>query len=211
MRLRVRVALGLVAVGALVPYVVSSEKMTKLFEVIGDLVATQDIDTVRRAFFNDPSIGIRLQNWQVALDHWRQQPLFGDGLGAFLGYVRIYDQAGTPDGWYIRTLAETGLFGLLTFMLIIGCMLWSLMRAYQHLEAGLHRAIVYAAALALLAATTNALLIDTFVSYKIMGAFWMVMAVGTRIAASRANPVTADATNGGLNSPMGSPLLEGAE
>jgi O-antigen ligase len=212
MRLRVRVAIGLVAIGAAVPYVVSSEKMTRLFEVVRELASTQDIETVNRAFFNDPSINIRLQNWQMALEHWRERPLFGDGLGAFLGYVKIYDITGTPDGWYIRTLAETGLLGLLTFMLIVGYLLWSLMRGYQQLTQPLHRAIVYAAALALLAATTNALLIDTFVSYKIMGAFWMVMAVGTRVATARPQTAQAAASVGGFDpSPLGPPLLEGAE
>ena len=185
LRLRLKVAAGLIAVAAVVPYAVSSEKMTRLFETLGEFFSTFDIETLRRAFFNDPSIGIRLTNWQMALERWRQQPLIGDGLGAFLSYVKIYDQQGTPDGWYIRTLAETGLLGLFTFMLIIGGLLWTLLSARKQFDRPLPRAIVYAAALALVAATTNALLIDTFVSYKIMGVFWMLMAVATRLAAEQ--------------------------
>jgi hypothetical protein len=43
--------------------------------------------------------------------------------------------------------------------------------------------MVYGAALAVVAASISAMLVDTFVSYKIMGVFWMMVAVGTRVAA----------------------------
>lgn len=185
LRLRVKVAVGLLAVAGVVPYVISSEKMVRLFDLLGQFLTTRDVATVQRAFFDDPSILIRLQNWQVALEHWRASPLLGDGLGAFLQYVRIYDMQGTPDGWYIRMLAEVGIVGLLAFVLVIGALLWTLLTAYREIEEPLARAIVYAAALAVIATATDALLIDTFVSYKIMGVFWMVMAVGTHVAARR--------------------------
>ena len=203
MRLRLKVAAGLVAVAAIVPYVISSEKMTRLFEVVGEFLSSGDIETIRRAFFNDPSIGIRLTNWQMALERWRQQPLIGDGLGAFLSYVKIYDQQGTPDGWYIRMLAEVGLVGLMAFVMTIGCLLWTLLTAYRTIDEPLPRAIVYAAALTVIATATDALLLDTFVSYKIMGVFWMVMAVGTQVAALRPRPGDARAM---LRAPALAPL-----
>ena len=182
LRLRVKVAVGLLGVAAALPYVISSEKMARLFDLIGEMLTTMDPATVQRAFFNDPSIGIRLRNWQAALERWRASPLLGDGLGAFLQYVRIYDMQGTPDGWYIRMLAEVGLVGLLAFVMTIGCLLWTLLTAYRRVTEPLPRAIVYAAALVVIATATDALLIDAFVSYKIMGVFWMIVAVGTRVA-----------------------------
>lgn len=208
LRLRVKTALGLVGVAAAVPYLISSKKMARLFDLLGEALTTMDVATVQRAFFDDPSIGMRLQNWTVALEHWRRSPLLGDGLGAFLEYVRIYDKPGTPDGWYIRMLAELGIVGLLAFVLMIGCLLWVLLRAYREIEEPLPRAIVYAAALTVIATATDALLIDTFVSYKIMGVFWMVMAVGTHVAARR--PRTDDAS-ARLRAPrLTSPVAGGA-
>lgn len=191
LRLRLKVAFGLIGIAAALPYLINSEKMARLFDVIGAVVSTMDPGAVQRAFFSDPSIGIRLRNWQIALERWRDAPLLGDGLGAYLQYVRIYNLQGSPDGWYVRMLAEVGLLGLLAFVMTIGCLLWVLLTAYRELDQPLSRAIVYAAALAVIATSTNALLIDTFVSYKIMGVFWMVMAAGTRVAASR--PTTAEA------------------
>jgi O-antigen ligase len=208
LRLRVKVALGILGVAAALPYLVSSKKMARLFDAIGEIVTSMDPATVQRTFFNDPSIEMRLRNWQVALERWRDSPLLGDGLGAFLQYVRIYDMQGTPDGWYIRMLAEVGLVGLLAFVMTIGCLLWVLLGAYQHLEAPLPRAIVYAAALTVIATATDALLIDAFVSYKIMGVFWMVMAVGTLVAVRR--PRAGEAPAPMLAPPLGSPLPGGA-
>jgi hypothetical protein len=48
---------------------------------------------------------------------------------------------------------------------------------------------VYGAALGVIAMLVNALLIDSFVSYKIMGMFWMIVGVGTRVAAEGHAPV----------------------
>jgi hypothetical protein len=44
---------------------------------------------------------------------------------------------------------------------------------------------VYGAALAVVAASVSAVLVDTFVSYKIMGVFWMIAGIGARLAAEQ--------------------------
>jgi len=155
LRLRVKIAFALLGVAAAMPYLISSEKMVRLFDVLTEFLTTRNVATVQQAFFTDPSILIRLQNWQVALEHWRASPLLGDGLGAFLQYVRIYDMQGTPDGWYIRMLAEVGIVGLLAFVMTIGCLLWTLLMAYRQIDEPLSRAIVYAAALTVIATATR--------------------------------------------------------
>jgi O-antigen ligase len=183
LRLRWQVALGLLVVGSATPYLINSRKMEGLLNIAIALATSFSPDTLEQSFLSDPSIGLRLRNWQMALDRWAERPLVGDGLGAYLQFVRIYDQPGTPDGWYVRLLSESGLLGLLAFVLLIGGMIWMLLRAYASETAPLRRAIVYGAALAVIATSAHALLIDSFVSYKIMGVFWMIVAVGTRVAA----------------------------
>ena len=125
---------------------------------------------------------MRLRNWTLAIDRWSTHLFAGEGLGSYLRYTTQYNEPGTPDGWYIRLLAESGLLGLLAFMLLVGGLLWTLFRAYVRETRPLHRAIVYGAALGVIAMLVNAFLIDSFVSYKIMGVFWMIVGVGTRIA-----------------------------
>ena len=184
-RLRWQVAFGLVSAGWLAPYLVSSQKMERMLNAIALLLGSFSVDTVQQAMFSDPSIAMRLRNWNLAVEHWSARPLTGDGLGSYLRYSEQYNQAGSPDGWYVRLLAESGLLGLLAFMMLTGGLLWMLLQAYAKETRPLPRAIVYGAALSVVAMLVNALLIDSFVSYKIMGAFWMVVGVGTRTSAGR--------------------------
>jgi hypothetical protein len=60
---------------------------------------------------------------------------------------------------------------------------------------------VYGAALGVIAMLVNALLIDSFVSYKIMGMFWMIVGVGTRVAAEGHEPVPVADAAPSLGSP----------
>jgi O-antigen ligase len=81
-------------------------------------------------------------------------------------------------------LADTGVVGLVSFVLLIGALIWLLARRVRVETEPLRRAMVYAAALAVTAASLSAVLVDTFVSYKIMGVFWTIVACGTRVAAA---------------------------
>ena len=82
-----------------------------------------------------------------------------------------------------RLLAESGLLGLLAFVMLAGGLLWMLLWTYSQDRRPLPRAIVYGAALTVVAVSASAVLVDTFVAYKIMGVFWMIVGVGTRVAA----------------------------
>ena len=182
-RVRWRSALALGALGAAAPFVIDSKKMMGLIDAAVAIMMSLNFEIVQRAFATDPSLALRLRNWRLAVDHWVLRPLVGDGLGGYLRYTQQYGMPGTPDGWYIRVLADTGLIGLLAFVLLMAALLWTLLRAFQLETQPLRRAIVYGAALALVATSVSAILVDTFVSYKIMGVFWMIIGVGTRIAA----------------------------
>lgn len=184
-RLRWQVVVAGIVAAASAPYLVSSKKMENMLNILSALFISGNLDSARDAFYADPSIGMRLRNWEAAAERWSEHPLTGEGLGSYLQYTEQYNQPGTPDGWYIRLLAESGLLGLLAFMLLVGGLLWTLFRAYVHETEPLPRAIVYGAALSVIAMLVNALLIDSFVSYKIMGVFWMIVGVGTRVAAEQ--------------------------
>ncbi len=171
---------------AAAPYVIKSKKMLTLVTGIVALVTTLKVDVIRQAFATDPSLALRLRNWRLAIEHWLARPFFGDGLGGYQSYARQYDQPSPVDGWYVRMLADTGVFGFTAFMLLMAALVWTLAAAVRAEVDPLRRAMVYGAALAVVAALINAVLVDMFVSYKIMGVFWMMVAVGTRVAAEPA-------------------------
>ncbi|HMF94607.1 MAG TPA: O-antigen ligase family protein [Vicinamibacterales bacterium] len=177
-------AIGAAAIAA--PYLVRSRKMLTLVSGVVALVTTFKLDVIRQAFATDPSLALRLRNWSFAIDHWRARPWAGDGLGGYLSYTRQYDLPASPDGWYIRVLADTGVLGLAAFLLLIGALAWVLFAGVRRETVAMRRAIVYAAALAVVAASVSAVLVDTFVSYKIMGMFWTIVACGTRVTAREA-------------------------
>ncbi|HJZ78032.1 MAG TPA: O-antigen ligase family protein [Vicinamibacterales bacterium] len=174
-------AIGTAAVAA--PYLVRSRKMLTLVSGVVALMTTFKLDVIRQAFATDPSLALRLRNWSFAMDHWRARPWVGDGLGGYLSYTRQYDLPASPDGWYVRVLADSGVLGLSAFLLLIGALAWVLFDGARRETDAMRRAIVYAAALAVIAASVSAVLVDTFVSYKIMGMFWTLVACGTRVTA----------------------------
>jgi O-antigen ligase/polysaccharide polymerase Wzy-like membrane protein len=177
---------GLAALAAAAPYVIRSRKMLTLVSAFVALMTTRNVDVIRQAFATDPSLALRLQNWRLALEHWAARPLVGDGLGGYLAYARQYDLPASPDGWYVRVLADTGVAGFVAFTLLVGALVWVLGRRVAVEVDPVRRAIVYGAALAVIAASISAFLVDAFVSYKIMGAFWTIVACGTRVAADDA-------------------------
>jgi O-antigen ligase len=184
LRARWWAALAMAALGAAAaPLLLRSAKMRRLVAGVVAIATTFDLGVVRQVIAGDPSLALRTRNWRLALEHWTARPLFGEGLGGYLSYTRQYDLPGSTDGWYLRVLADSGVVGLVAFLLLIAALVWVLARRVGLETDPLRRAIVYAAALAVTAASVSALLVDTFVSYKIMGAFWTIVACGTRVAA----------------------------
>ena len=67
----------------------------------------------------------RLITYQDAIAAWKESPLFGIGLGNYGPYVDNYPLNAPEDGWkvvnneYLEILAETGLIGLVAFLLFI--------------------------------------------------------------------------------------------
>jgi hypothetical protein len=182
-RLRWWAVVALGAAAAAAPYLITSKKMLTLLTGVVALVTSFNVDVIRQAFTTDPSLALRLRNWRFAIDHWLARPLLGDGLGGYLSYTRQYDMPASPDGWYVRVLADTGVVGFDAFVLLMAALLWMLVRGVRSEPRPFRRAIVYGAALAVVAASVSAVLVDTFVSYKIMGVFWTIVACGTRVAA----------------------------
>jgi O-antigen ligase len=91
--------------------------------VLGPQISGQFIAqaTLRDFELSSESIFGRLRSFGQAIEVWRGSPLFGVGLGGFgpatggeisTGYAIVNNQ-------FLETLAETGLVGLIVFMLLI--------------------------------------------------------------------------------------------
>jgi O-antigen ligase len=77
----------------------------------------------------------RMAHWQAGWRMFRAYPLFGVGAGNFnVAYPEFFVapwaiSQGHAHNYYIHTLAESGIFGLLSYLLLIGAMLREALRA----------------------------------------------------------------------------------
>lgn len=76
----------------------------------------------------------RLIAFQKAIDAWQQSPWVGIGLGNYGLYTANYDPdkpqvADIVNNQYLELLAETGIFGLGAFVLLLLVMVWQFLRA----------------------------------------------------------------------------------
>jgi O-antigen ligase len=87
----------------------------------------------------------RLAHWQAGWNMWEDHPLLGVGAGNFNEryddyYVRegLRFSRGHAHNYYIHTLAETGLAGLVAYLTLIGSLgglaLWTVLKAPQGIE-----------------------------------------------------------------------------
>jgi len=85
----------------------------------------------------------RLNRWSCALRMWQEKPFFGFGPGTYQfeygRFQRSYEKTristdfgtmGTAHSEYFGPLAETGVFGLLSILLVIGSTLYTGIRVY---------------------------------------------------------------------------------
>lgn len=70
-------------------------------------------------YFLKSARGGRLLRYAYAIEEWRKSPIFGNGLGRFGGAVATNNKL-TPfyvDSYYLKTLGETGLVGLISMII----------------------------------------------------------------------------------------------
>jgi len=146
LKLRIRFEIVLVATAVLAGLFLSvrTELMMKLeqnrVESSGELSEhVQSISNIS----TDQSNLERLNRWSCAYRMWKDKPLFGFGPGTYQfeygRYQRSYEKTristdfgtmGTAHSEYLGPLAESGFFGLLSILLIIGTTLYTGIRVY---------------------------------------------------------------------------------
>ncbi len=80
-----------------------------------------------------------MAHWQAGWRMFQAHPLLGVGVGNFNAAYPTYFVApwsisqGHAHNYYIHTLAESGLFGLLAYLLLVGVILWEALHTRQRL------------------------------------------------------------------------------
>jgi hypothetical protein len=115
----------------------------------------------------DPSASARIISYGLALRVWSLQPLLGNGV------------TGTHfiDGQYFRTLAETGIFGIVAFLMIFARLIHSMRRIYDRTEDAFFKGLSLGMLCATFGLLGHALTANTFVIIRIAEPFWILTAL----------------------------------
>ena len=118
----------------------------------------------------DTSTSDRLRSWQQSFELWKKFPLWGTGVtgGPFL------------DAMYPRVLAETGLLGLVAFIVLIGSLFRMSITSYRLATDQFSRGIALGFLLGFLALLVHAIGSNTFLTVRIMEPFWLFAALMVR-------------------------------
>jgi O-antigen ligase len=126
----------------------------------------------------------RFEQYGVALDIWRDHPIFGFGVGNYFEALRAYNFGFALEQPVHNVLlwvaAEAGLFGVLSFF---GTIVWVLCRLWwlMHRSGWLARRLALAAAAALVAYLLDGLTDPLFRDPVVYIMFWFVLALGVAL------------------------------
>ncbi len=121
----------------------------------------------------DRSFNIRLNvEWPRAIRALQKNPLFGTGFSS-VGLA--------TDNEYLRTLAETGLLGLLAFLLIFIRFIKSSVQYFLHYRPTLEHVFILSMVCGILSLLLNAVFIDVFAASKIALLAWLIIGVTEKV------------------------------
>src|SRR2546427_658145 len=118
----------------------------------------------------DTSTSERLRSWQQSFEIWQKCPIWGTGItgGHFV------------DAMYPRVLTETGLLGLVAFLVLIGSLVRMGIMSYRHATDQFSRGIALGFLLGFVGLLVHAVGANTFLIVRIMEPFWLFAALVVR-------------------------------
>ncbi len=145
----------------------------------------------------------RINRWSCAIRMFADKPLFGYGPGTYMFKYAPYQLSkdrtiistnsgdrGNAHSEYLGPLAESGVFGLLTFLLIIGVVIYTAVNTYTRLNNTRLKSFVLTALISLITYYIHGFLNNFLDTDKLSVPFWgftaMIVAIDIY---SRKNPV----------------------
>ncbi len=145
-------------------------------EVIARAMSIMDVGA---GIHRDISFAARLGLWRRALSNFSQSPIFGNGIGTY----------GLADNFYMKTLAETGIAGLIALILVIRALLRQQWRIVQSRIAD---SLIRSIAKAFIPGTVAAIIVmnasgDQLMVHRFMGVYWILLSLLMKWSAKELN------------------------
>ncbi len=150
----------------------------------GSMVEGEDVDRAARL---DGSSQLRLFVWQAGLRMIGDYPL-GVGFGVFPVYMYHYSEVvryAAAHNTYLQLAAETGLAGLASFLLLLGCLLRASWIAWRRGADPIARALGLAGLGGALSMMVSACFYNFFFLIELNGQQWLVLGLAAQAARSR--------------------------
>jgi len=132
----------------------------------------------------------RINRWNCALQMFAEKPLFGFGPGTYMFKYAPYQQkenrtiistnsadGGNAHSEYLGPLAESGLFGMLTFLLIMGTVVYTAVQTYTRLNEKALKSLVLTALVGLVTYYMHGFLNNFLDTDKLSAPFWGFTAI----------------------------------
>ncbi|MCC7301224.1 MAG: O-antigen ligase family protein [Bacteroidia bacterium] len=132
----------------------------------------------------------RINRWQSALRMFRERPFFGWGPGTYMfqyapfqfSYEKTYistnmGDRGNAHSEYIGPLAESGVLGMLSFVMIGVAAIWKGVSLFKRMNRGVYRNLIIALLLGLITYFVHGALNNFLDTDKASAPFWGFMAI----------------------------------
>jgi O-antigen ligase len=172
----------LIVIGIMLPYIApdqAKERVAYTFEQgknRTDVVETMGVKL-------DTSTSERLRGWRDVLKDWVQHPFWGFGVS---GYRFV-------DAQYFRVLVETGLIGLLLFLILLSTVFLQAYSSFKAAADPFDRGLCMGFLAGYIALLFHAVGANTFIIVRIMEPFWFVLAMVVMLPHLPEKPVPAKA------------------
>jgi O-antigen ligase len=163
---RLWVVCGLIIIGLSLPLVApdpAKERVAYTFEQ--GRHRTEVIEVMGTKL--DTSISARLWSWKNVARDWIKHPILGYGV---TGYRFV-------DGQYFRVLIETGLLGLIAFLILLGTIFGQGHRVFKEASGSFEKGLTMGSLAGFIGLMFHAIGANTFIIVRIMEPFWFVLAM----------------------------------
>jgi len=147
--------------------------------MVGGVTWFQYVGRLDRQFLpTDIGPSDRWVMWQAAVGMIKDRPVLGHGLNTFMANYLTYWVGGERQpryahNCYLQVAAETGITGLVTFLVLLGVLFWRLIARVRRL-AGHPQILLWGFCVGLLAFITQAAVDTNFYSLRQAALFWVV-------------------------------------
>jgi len=175
----------LLLVALLLPFMAPKVTKDRVSYTFTQGIGRSDVVTVAGVQL-DTSTSARIQSWKAAIRDLSQHPVLGFGV---TGYRFV-------DAQYVRVAAETGLVGLLIFLILLGTILKHSFRVYSTSHDPFDKGLSIGFIAGFTGLLFHAIGANTFIIVRIMEPFWFVAAMVMMIPSLEKDPKGEVATEG---------------